>query len=120
MKYKEIIDIAESLRRQARKAVNKFQTDLDSDAGFVDAMRNLGESAIYGKIMLQHLEAVFDILNTEDGQSAENKISQLLLERSEFLTGMKPWVPNSTDAMSNLINSITANVFADLIEAFKD
>ena len=120
MEYKDIIEIAESLRRQARKAVNKFQTDLDSDSGLVDAIRNLGEGAIYGKIMLQHLEVIFDILNADEGTTAEGNIEQHLSERAEFLTGMKPWVPNSTDAMSKLINSITANVLADLIEAFKE
>ena len=120
MKYKEITDIAESLRRQARKSINKFQTELDSDLGLVDAMRNFGESAIYGKLMQEHLEALFSILDGADEQDAENQVKQYLMERNEFLTGMKPWVPSSTDGMNNLVNSVSANVLADLIEAFKE
>ncbi len=122
MKYKDIIDIAESLRRQARKAINKFQTELDSELGLVDAMKNFGESAIYGKLMLEHLEAIFSILDTGDNpeSKAENLVKQYLEERTEFLTGMKPWVPNSTDLLNNLVNSVSANVLADLIEAFKE
>ena len=122
MKYKDIIDIAESLRRQARKAINKFQTELDSELGLVDAMKNFGESAIYGKLMLEHLETIFSILDTGDNpeSQAENLVTQYLQERTEFLTGMKPWVPNSTDLLNNLVNSVSANVLADLIEAFKE
>ncbi|MBV1921288.1 MAG: hypothetical protein KUG73_11445 [Pseudomonadales bacterium] len=122
MKYKEIIDIAESLRRQARKAINKFQTELDSELGLVDAMKNFGESAIYGKLMLEHLETIFSMLDTGDNPEtlAENHVAQYLAERTEFLTGMKPWVPNSTDLLNNLVNSVSANVLADLIEAFKE
>jgi len=120
MKYRDIIDIAESLRRQARKSVNKFQTELDSEVGLVDAMKNFGESAIYGKLMQEHLETVFSILDTNDENEAENQVTQYLEERNEFLTGMKPWVPNSTDLLNNLVNSVSANVLADLIEAFKD
>lgn len=120
MDYKDTIDIAESLRRQARKSVNKFQTELDSDVGLVDAMKNFGESAIYGKLMLEHLEALFTILDGNDEKQAEPLVSQYLSERNEFLTGMKPWVPNSTDVMNNLVNSVSANVLADLIEAFKE
>ncbi|OUS28299.1 hypothetical protein A9Q99_12285 [Gammaproteobacteria bacterium 45_16_T64] len=120
MDYKDTIDIAESLRRQARKAVNKFQTELDSDVGLVDAMKNFGESAIYGKLMLEHLEGLFNILDSNDDKEAEPFLTQYLMERNEFLTGMKPWVPNSTDVMNNLVNSVSANVLADLIEAFKE
>lgn len=120
MKYKDIIDIAESLRRQARKSVNKFQTELDSEVGLVDAMKNFGESAIYGKLMLEHLETVFSMLDKEEEIDAENNVAQYLAERNEFLTGMKPWVPNSTDLLNNLVNSVSANVLADLIEAFKE
>ena len=122
MKYKEIIDIAESLRRQARKSINKFQTELDSELGLVDAMKNFGESAIYGKLMLEHLETIFSMLDTGDNPEtlAENCVAQYLAERTEFLTGMKPWVPNSTDLLNNLVNSVSANVLADLIEAFKE
>lgn len=122
MKYKDIIDIAESLRRQARKSINKFHTELDSELGLVDAMKNFGESAIYGKLMLEHLETIFSILDTGDNpeSQAETLVAQYLEERTEFLTGMKPWVPNSTDLLNNLVNSVSANVLADLIEAFKE
>lgn len=122
MNHKEILDIAESLRRQARKSVNKFQTELDSDGGgLIDAMKNFGEGAIYGKTMLEQIEPVFRILEeTDNNGMAAEQLSQYLEERSEFLTGMKPWVPNSTDIMSNMINSVIANVIADLIEAFKE
>lgn len=120
MKYKDITNIAESLRRQARKSVNKFQTELDSDLGLVGAMKNFGESAIYGKVMQEHLETLFSILESPDEKEAEKQVIQYLMERNEFLTGMKPWVPNSTDGMNNLVNSVSANVLADLIEAFKE
>ena len=122
MKYKDIIDIAESLRRQARKSINKFQTELDSELGLVDAMKNFGESAIYGKLMQEHLEAIFCILDAGDNPEslAENNVALYLAERTEFLTGMKPWVPNSIDLLNNLVNSVSANVLADLIEAFKE
>lgn len=122
MNHKEILDIAESLRRQARKAVNKFQTELDSDGGgLTDAMKNYGEAALYGKLMLEQIEPVFRILEqTDNNEDASQRVSHYLAERSEFLTGMKPWVPNSTDLMSNVINTIIANVIADLIESFKE
>jgi hypothetical protein len=122
MNHKEILDIAESLRRQARKAVNKFQTELDSDGGgLIDAMKNFGEGAIYGKLMLEQIEPVFRILEaTDNNEESAARVIQYLEERSEFLTGMKPWVPNSTDIMNNMINAIIADVIADLIEAFKE
>lgn len=120
MQYKEIVEIAESLRRQARKSISKFQTELDSRGGLVDAMRNYGESALYGRLMLEYLEPIFKVLENQDPAQAERSISQYLAERTEFLTGMKPWVPSSTDIISNLLNLVTANVLADLIEAFKD
>jgi len=120
MQYKEILEEAESLRRQARKSVTRFHTELDSKAGLVDTMRNYGESALYGRIMLDHLEPIFKALENEDGSHAELAVAQYLAERNEFLTGMKPWVPSSTDIISNLLNMVTATVLADLIEAFKD
>lgn len=120
MQYKEILEEAESLRRQARKSVSKFQTETDSKGGLVDAMRNYGESALYGRIMLDHLEPIFKFLETEDPSQVERSVTQYLAERNEFLTGMKPWVPSSTDIISNLLNMVTATVLADLIEAFKD
>lgn len=120
MQYKEILEEAESLRRQARKSVSKFQSEMDSRGGLVDAMRNYGESALYGRIMLDHLDAVFKMLESEEPASAERSVAQYLAERTEFLTGMKPWAPSSTDIISNLLNLVTANVLADLIEAFKD
>jgi len=120
MEYKDIIDIAESLRRQARKSVNKFQTELDSETGLVDAIKNFGEAAIYGKLMLEHLDSIFGILDKNEEKLAEEQVLQYLVERTEFLTGMKPWVPNSTDLLNNLVNSVSANVLADLIEAFKE
>lgn len=120
MQYKEILEVAESLRRQARKAVSKFQTELDSKGGLVDAMRNYGESALYGRLMLEHLEPIMKALESEDQAQAERNVGQYLAERTEFLTGMKPWVPSSTDIISNLLNLVTANVLADLIESFKD
>ena len=119
MQYKEILEEAESLRRQARKSVSKFQTELDSRGGLVDAMRNYGESALYGRIMLDYLEPIFKTLETEEPTQVEQSVAQYLDERTEFLTGMKPWVPSSTDIISNLLNLVTANVLADLIEAFK-
>ena len=120
MQYKEILEEAESLRRQARKSVSKFQTEMDAKAGLVEAMRNYGESALYGRIMLEHLEPIFAALEKEDQNQAEKAVAQYLAERTEFLTGMKPWVPSSTDIISNLLNLVTANVLADLIESFKD
>ncbi|MCG8313391.1 MAG: hypothetical protein MI976_09255 [Pseudomonadales bacterium] len=122
MNPKEILDVAESLRRQARKSINKFQTELDAEGGgLIDAMKNFGEGAIYGRLMLEFIEPVFRILEeTENSSEVSNKVSQYLEERVEFLTGMKPWVPNSTDIMNNMINSITAIVIADLIESFKE
>lgn len=122
MDHKEILDIAESLRRQARKAINKFQTELDAEAGgLIDAMKNFGEGAIYGRLMLEQLEPIFRALEeTENNQDIAARITQYLEERNEFLTGMKPWVPNSTDIMNNMINAIIADVIADLIEAFKE
>lgn len=120
MQYKEILEEAESLRRQARKSVSKFQTEMDSKVGLVDAMRTYGESALYGRIMLEHLDPIFKALEMEDQSQAERSVSQYLAERNEFLTGMKPWVPSSTDIISNLLNMVTATVLADLIESFKD
>lgn len=120
MQYKEILEEAESLRRQARKSVSKFQTELDSMVGLVDAMRNHGENALYGRIMLEFLEPIFKALENEDQAQAEKAVTQYLVERNEFLTGMKPWVPSSTDIISNLLNMVTATVLADLIESFKD
>lgn len=120
MQYKEILEEAESLRRQARKSVSKFQTEMDSKVGLVEAMRNYGESALYGRIMLEHLEPIFKALESEDQAQAERTVTQYLAERTEFLTGMKPWVPGSTDIISNMLNLVTANVLADLIESFKD
>lgn len=122
MNHKEILDIAESLRRQARKAINKFQTELDSEGGgLIDAMKNFGEGAIYGRIMLEQIEPIFRILEeTDNNDEAAARVTQYLEERSEFLTGMKPWVPNSTDIMNNMINAIIADVIADLIEAYKE
>ncbi len=120
MQYKEILEEAESLRRQARKSVSKFQTETDSKGGLVEAMRNYGESALYGRIMLDYLEPIFKMLESEEPAQAERSVSQYLAERTEFLTGMKPWVPSSTDIISNLLNMVTATVLADLIEAFKD
>jgi len=120
MEHKEILDIAESLRRQARKAVSKFQTELDLKGGLVDAMRNFGESALYGRIMLEHLEPIFNALEQENTQQAEKDVLRYLSERNEFLTGMKPWVPSSTDIMDNMLNMVNATVIADLIEAFKE
>jgi len=120
MQYKEILEEAESLRRQARKSVSKFQTEMDSKGGLVDAMRNFGESALYGRIMLDYLEPIFKVLESEEPSQAERSVAQYLAERTEFLTGMKPWVPSSTDIISNLLNMVTASVLADLIETFKD
>lgn len=120
MQYKEILEEAESLRRQARKSVSKFQTELDSMVGLVEAMRNHGENALYGRIMLDFLDPIFKALESEDTAQAEKMVAQYLSERTEFLTGMKPWVPSSTDIISNLLNMVTATVLADLIEAFKD
>ena len=120
MDHKEILEVAESLRRQARKSVSKFQTELDLKGGLVDAMRNFGESALYGRIMLESLEPIFNSLNSQTPQQVEKDVAQYLVERTEFLTGMKPWVPSSTDIMDNLLNMVSATVLADLIEAFKD
>ncbi|MBA54943.1 MAG: hypothetical protein CMK89_10865 [Pseudomonadales bacterium] len=120
MDLKESLDIAESLRRQARKAVSKFQTELDLKGGLVDAMRTYGESALYGRIMLEHLEPIFNMLEQENAAQAEKDLTRYLGERTEFLTGMKPWVPSSTDIMDNLLNMVNATVIADLIEAFKE
>ena len=122
MDHKEILNIAENLRRQARKTINKFQTELGSEGGgLIDAMKNFGEGAIYGRLMLEQLEPIFKILeHNENNQEASENVSQYLAERSEFLTGMKPWVPNSTDIMSNMINAVIADVIADLIESFKE
>lgn len=120
MQYKEILEEAESLRRQARKSVSKFQTELDSMVGLLDAMRNHGENALYGRIMLDCLDPIFKALENEDQAQAEKAVTQYLSERNEFLTGMKPWVPSSTDIISNLLNMVSATVLADLIEAFKD
>lgn len=120
MEHKDILEIAESLRRQARKAVSKFQTELDLKGGLVEAMRNFGESALYGRIMLEHLEPIFTSLEKEDASEAGIEVQRYLAERNEFLTGMKPWVPSSTDLMDNMLNMVNATVLADLIEAFKD
>lgn len=120
MNHKESLEIAESLRRQARKAVSKFQTELDLKGGLVDAMRNYGESALYGRIMLELLEPIFNTLEREDLKQAEKDVERYLAERNEFLTGMKPWVPSSTDLMDNMLNMVHATVIADLIEAFKE
>ena len=122
MNHKEILDIAESLRRQARKAINKFQTELDAEGGgLIDAMKNFGGGAIYGRVMLEQLEPIFRILEkNENHDECEQRLSLYLAERNEFLTGMKPWAPNSTDIMNNMINAIIADVIADLIEAFKE
>ena len=121
MKHKDILDVAESLRRRARKSITKFQTELDAEGGgLIDALKNFGEGAIYGRIMLENLEPIFKFLVNENTEQAEADVLEYLEERTEFLTGMKPWVPSSTDAMSNVINSISANVLADLIEAFKE
>jgi len=91
MNHKESLEIAESLRRQARKSVSKFQTELDLKGGLVDAMRNYGESALYGRIMLELLEPIFNALEREDVKQAEKDIERYLAERNEFLTGMKPF-----------------------------
>lgn len=120
MEHKEILEIAESLRRQARKSVSKFQTELDLKGGLVEAMRNYGESALYGRIMLEHLEIIFNALEQENTAQAEKDVTRYLAERTEFLTGMKPWVPSSTDLMDNMLNMVNATVLADLIESFKD
>lgn len=122
MNHKETLDIAESLRRQARKAINKFQTELDSEGGgLIDAMKSFGEGAIYGRIMLEQIEPVFRILEqTDNNEECTKRLTLYLAERTEFLTGMKPWVTNSTDIMNNMINAIIADVIADLIEAFKE
>ena len=106
MDNKEILDIAESLRRQARKSVTKFQTELDSEGGgLIDAMKTFGEGAVYGKIMLEQIEPIFRALEEiDDVTQAVSKVNQYLSERSEFLTGMKPWVPNSNDIINNMIN----------------
>jgi hypothetical protein len=121
MKYKDILDIAESLRRQARKSITKFQTELDSEGGgLLDALKSYGEGAIYGRIMLENLQPIFKCLESDNTEQAERDVLEYLDERTEFLTGMKPWVPNSTDLISNLINTMSANVLADLIEAFKE
>lgn len=120
MQFKEIQETAESLRRQARKSVSKFHTDLDSQAGLVETMRNHGENALYGRLMLDALDPIFKALESDDPAQAEKAVAQYLSERTEFLTGMKPWVPSSTDIISNLLNMVTASVLADLIEAFKD
>ena len=121
MNSKEILEIAESLRRQARKSINKFHTELDTEGGgLIDAMKNFGEGAIYGRLMLEQLEPIFRFLEDADTDNITKKVNQYLGERSEFLTGMKPWVPNSTDIMNNMINAIIADVIADLIESFKE
>ena len=70
--------------------------------------------------MLEYLEPIFNILEQEDTKLAEKDLTRYLGERTEFLTGMKPWVPSSTDIMDNLLNMVTATVIADLIEAFKE
>ncbi len=120
MEYKEIIETAESLRRQARKSVSKFQSELDLKGGLVEAMRNHGESALYGRIMQEYLEPIFTALENENSDTVKITVDQYLRERTEYLTGMKPWVPSSTDVMSNLLNTVNATVLADLIESFKD
>ncbi len=120
MDHKEILEIAESLRRQARKSVSKFQTELDLKGGLVEAMRHFGENALYSRIMLEHLEPIFRALENEDHKQTEKDVLQYLSERTEFLTGMKPWVQSSTDIMDNMLNVINATALADLIEAFKE
>ena len=100
--------------------MSKFQSELDVKGGLVEAMRNYGESALYGRIMLEHLEPIFNALEKEDPGQAKKDLGRYLEERNEFLTGMKPWVPSSTDIMSNLLNMVNATVIADLIEAFKE
>lgn len=120
MKFKEIQTTAQSLRRQAIKAVNKLQAELSADgSNLVDALHAHGEAAIYGKLMYEHLEPIMAALESASSDETERKVTQYLSERNEFLTGMKPWVPNSTDLMDNLIHSVRATVLADLIEAFK-
>lgn len=120
MKFNEIQSTAESLRRQASKAVNKLQTELAADgSNLVDALHAHGEAAIYGKLMLEQLEPILTTLESTSHDEIERKVAQYLSERNEFLTGMKPWVPNSTDLMDNLIHAVRATVLADLIEAFK-
>ena len=120
MQAKEIQDIAESLRRQARKSVSKFQVELDATgSSLIEVLRSHGEAAIYGKLMLEQLEPIFTMLESDSAEETERRVSQYLSERNEFLTGMKPWVPNSTDIMENMIHSVRATVLADLIEAFK-
>lgn len=120
MKLKEIQATAESLRRQAGKAVAKLQTELGNEgSNLVDAIHAHGEAAIYGKLMLEQLEPILTALESTSSDEIERKVAQYLIERNEFLTGMKPWVPNSTDLMDNLIHAVRATVLADLIEAFK-
>lgn len=120
MKFKEIQATAESLKRQASKAVAKLRAELVTEgSSLVDALHAHGEAAIYGKLMLEQLEPILATLDSNPGEEAERKVAQYLMERNEFLTGMKPWVPNSTDLMDNLIHSVRATVLADLIEAFK-
>lgn len=120
MKFKEIQTTAETLKRQASKAVAKLQGELAAEgSSLVDALHSHGEAAIYGKLMLEQLEPILTTLDSTSSDEAERKVAQYLLERNEFLTGMKPWVPNSTDLMDNLIHSVRATVLADLIEAFK-
>lgn len=119
MKFKEIQTTAESLKRQARKAVSKLKNELGPEDNLVEALRSHGESAIYGKLMLEQLDPILTALESDSSDEIERKVTQYLSERNEFLTGMKPWVPNSTDLMDNLIHSVRATVLADLIEAFK-
>ncbi len=120
MKFKEIQATAESLRRQAGKAVNKLQSEMGIEGNsLVDAIHAHGEAAIYGKLMLEQLEPIMTALESTSNDETERRVAQYLSERNEFLTGMKPWVPNSTDLMDNLIHAVRATVLADLIEAFK-
>lgn len=120
MKFKDIQTTAESLRRQAGKALAKLQAELNTDGNnLVEALHTHGEAAIYGKLMIELLEPIMTALESASNEETERKVTQYLSERNEFLTGMKPWVANSTDVMDNLIHSVRATVLADLIEAFK-
>lgn len=120
MNVKDIKATADSLKRQATKAVNKLQAEMGTEgSSLVDALHKHGEAAIYGKLMLEQLEPVITALESGSSDETERKVAQYLSERNEFLTGMKPWVPNSTDLMDNLIHAVRATVLADLIEAFK-
>ncbi|CBL44332.1 hypothetical protein HDN1F_07490 [gamma proteobacterium HdN1] len=118
--FKEIQATAESLKRQALKAVNKLRTELATEnSNLPEVLRIHGESAIYGKLMQEMLDPILEILENHPEESAKQQVHEHLSEWTEFLTGMKPWVPNSTDLMGNMIHVIRATAIADLIEAFK-